>query len=195
MSKFKVISSRLAVVVSVPALLWVVALARPTIAATATTGSEATRCDTFAAPGGVTYFALSLPATPAPKASSHDVVILVDTSAGQAGAFREKALEIVGSMLGSAGEQDRIQLLAVDLDAVPMTKHFVAPRGAEIDAAMALLHRRVPLGATDMAVVLDKAIDSFGAMTGAPVRSSTSATAATRPTQSSKSSTVWPIGS
>ncbi len=116
---------------------------------------------------GTTYFALSLPPTPAAAATAHNLVLLIDTSAGQAGAYRDKALEIVHSLLATAGEHDRVLLMAIDVNAVPLTQGFVAPRGAEIDAALAKLERRVPLGATDMGIALDKTIDSFAGASAA----------------------------
>jgi len=124
-------------------------------------GPEAARCDIYAAPGGTTYFALTLPPTAAPAAKSHDMVILFDTSAGQAGAARDKALELLGSLLQTAGDNDRVQLMAVDLNAISLTKGFVSPRGAEMDAAMKQLRGRTPLGATDMGIALAKATSCF----------------------------------
>jgi hypothetical protein len=126
------------------------------------TGIEATRCDTYKAPDGSTYFALSLPPIAAPASDARDMVILFDTSAGQAGTYREKAIEALETLLHTAGPNDRVQLFAVDLNAIALTKGFVAARGADIDGAMMQLRRRVPLGATDMGVALAKAAASFG---------------------------------
>src|SRR6476469_2762207 len=101
---------------------------------------------------GATYFAVSLsPNVPLPQAAAaHQVVILFDTSASQTSLYRDKALEALNALLVSLSGDDRVQLLAVDLDAVPLTETFVAPRGAEMDHAIAALKDRVPLGATDM---------------------------------------------
>src|SRR5258708_3815601 len=49
--------------------------------------------ETYAAPGGDTYFAMTLsPHIRQPKVDAHDVVVLFDTSASQTGSYREKAL-------------------------------------------------------------------------------------------------------
>jgi len=43
-----------------------------------------------------------------------------------------------------------VQLVAVDLNAIAMTKGPVAPTGAEMTEAVKKLQDRVPLGSTDM---------------------------------------------
>ena len=113
---------------------------------------------------GDSYFALVLkPAVKADPAQKNEVVILFDTSASQAGAFREDALASLGSMLSSLLPEDRVKLIAVDVNAVPMTESFVAPGSREMDAAIAKLRARAPLGATDMAVALQSAAASYSA--------------------------------
>src|SRR5262249_19161600 len=54
-----------------------------------------------------------------------------------------------------------VKLMAVDVNAVSLTESFVAPRGKEIDAALAKLARRVPLGSTDLEATLQGALKSF----------------------------------
>ena len=62
-------------------------------------------------------------------AAAHDVVVLIDTSASQTGDFRDKGLAALDSMLAGLRETDRVQLLAVDLNSVPLTDgEFVAQR-------------------------------------------------------------------
>ena len=91
-----------------------------------------------AAKGAVNYFALSLtPGAVAPVAGGSDVVVLFNTSAAQVGEYREGALEALNGLLAGLGDADRVQLVAVDLNAVPMTKDFVAPKSAEMTAALA----------------------------------------------------------
>ena len=48
--------------------------------------------------------------------------------------------------------------MAVDLNAIPLTKTFVAPSSKEMADALAAFDARVPLGATDM----EKAVDDRG---------------------------------
>ena len=51
--------------------------------------------------------------------------------------------------------------MAVDLNAVGLTKGFVAPNSKEVADALAALEARVPLGATDMEKALTTAAGSF----------------------------------
>jgi hypothetical protein len=136
--------------------------AKPAVSDVATIpGGEAARVDSYVASNGEGYFALTLPPVAAPAVHGHDIVILFDTSAGQVGASREKALEALDAVLQTAGEHDRVQLMAADLNAIPLTESFVAPRGAEMKTAMSKLRARVPLGATDMGAALGKAADAL----------------------------------
>ena len=73
-------------------------------------------------------------------------VVVFDTSASQTGGYRQDALEALQSMLGELLAEDRIKLVAADLKAIPLTDEFVAPRSGPLQAALAKLERRVPLG-------------------------------------------------
>ena len=107
----------------------------------------------------------------------HDVVVLVSTSASQTGEYRNRSLSAVQSTLSSLAPNDRVKLVAFDLNAVPLTKDFVSPTGPEMAEALAALGRRVPLGSNDMERCLTAAM---AASTATPdvARSCTSATAA-----------------
>ena len=122
--------------------------------------------ETFATADGKIDFALILqPAAPAPAAAAgRRVVVLFDTSASQAGLFREDGLTALREMLGRVWVQPiRVQLVAVDLDAAPLTETFVAPASPEMTAALDKLNRRLPLGATDLEKALDRAVHSLAA--------------------------------
>src|SRR5436190_1643711 len=113
---------------------------------------------------GRDYFALSLmPQAAADTAQKNDVVILVDTSASQAGRYRAEEMAALNAMLGGFGPNDRVQLMAVDMKAVPLSTGFVTPRGPEMQAALAKLNARTPLGATDLEAGLRSAAGSFAA--------------------------------
>ncbi len=100
--------------------------------------------------------------------AARDVVILFDTSASQTGLIRDKALASLESLLGSLAGQDRVLLLAVDLDAVPMSPDWMPAQGPAIKQAVAALKARVPLGATDIQAALDAAIARFDAKSTTP---------------------------
>ncbi|HUY31896.1 MAG TPA: VWA domain-containing protein [Pirellulales bacterium] len=134
-------------------------------------GGRAARLDTFIAPDGQGYFALSLsPQWAQPKRTGNDLVVLFDTSASQAGAVREKALAAVEALLASLDGDDRVALLAVDVNAVALTPSLVAPDSEELRQAMVGLRRRVPLGSTDMHRAMEAAAEVFaaGAAAGRP---------------------------
>ena len=127
------------------------------------TGSPEARLATYDSSTGETFFALSLTAPPAPPAQeSREIVILFDTSASQTGLYRSDALAALKALLGQLGDADRVQLMAADLNAVSLSDGFVAPRGAEMDAALAKLEQRTPLGSTDLTTALKTAADTFG---------------------------------
>ena len=113
---------------------------------------ESARWATYQKPSGDGYFALSLaPALPDTHASGRDVVVLFDTSASQTGAYREDARTALSSLLAGLTPDDRVKLYAVDLNAVALTDKFVAPGSDALQAGLAKLDQRAPLGSTDMA--------------------------------------------
>ncbi len=117
---------------------------------------------TYDSPSGDTYCALSLTPPVVPKrASAHYILVLFDTSASQAGVYRDDALDALKTMLSSLDAEDRVKLIAVDLNAIAMTDGFVAPGSQAMTAALAKLQKRAPLGSTDMRAALKAATDSF----------------------------------
>src|SRR5262245_62936079 len=111
---------------------------------------------------GQSYFALSLmPQAAADPAQKNEDVILIDTSASQAGRFRAEEMDALRAMLGNMSANDRVQLMAVDMKAAPMSAGFVAPQGPEMQAALAKLNGRTPLGATDLEAGLRSAAAGF----------------------------------
>ncbi|MCA9099886.1 MAG: VWA domain-containing protein, partial [Planctomycetales bacterium] len=125
-------------------------------AGAATPDTGAAKLDRFVDGDGEGYFALSIaPDIDAPATTGQDVVIAVDTSASQTGGHRQRALEVVESLLLALGPQDRVQILAVDVDANPLTDSFVPATSPQAAEAIEQLYARTPLGSTDMATVLE----------------------------------------
>ena len=130
------------------------ALATTTLATTlmaAEPGPEAARLNCFTHPDGTTYFALSL--QPPAAASGRRAARRGDRRqhrGGREGRIPRKELEALQAAVAHLGPEDRVQLVAADLTAVPLTKGFVAPNGAEWNAAVAALNERTPLGSSDM---------------------------------------------
>ena len=138
-----------------------------TVAQSAPTSPEAARLDSYTATDGTNYFALCVaPNVAVPAAPAHDVVVLFDTSATQIDEYRVRGLAALSTLLAGLAPTDRVQLLAVDVNAIPMTSGFVAAGSAEMNAAVAKLQGRVPLGASDMDKALSAATAAFS---GAPV--------------------------
>lgn len=148
--------------------LMAVGLAAALIAAPPAGDASSARINTYESSTGDTYFALSLPPLTKPRAAlDHDIVVLFDTSASQTGVYRDDALTALRTLLGQLGNSDRVKLMAVDLDAVPMTTDFVSPKSEEMQAGLAKLEGRVPLGSTDMGQTIKRVAETFA---GAPVR-------------------------
>jgi len=138
-------------------------------ASRAQTSSQPAVLATYDKADGETYFALSLrPALETGSGATHDVVVVFDTSASQTGVYRDDALVALRAMLAGLGQEDRVKLMAGDLQAVPLTRNFVVPSGPEMRAALGKLQRRVPLGSTDMGVVLEQAAAGFDGRAGRP---------------------------
>jgi von Willebrand factor type A domain len=120
------------------------------------------RLATYDKAPGESYFALSVMPKVAPAAQqANDVVVLFDTSASQAGVFRDDGLAALDSLLAGLGPNDRVHLMAVDVNAVPMNEGFVRAGSPEMQAALAKLRQRVPLGATDLDAGLRAAATSL----------------------------------
>lgn len=122
---------------------------------------EAARLATYDKASGSTHFALSLTPPAMAAASAHDIVVMVDTSASQTGVYRDDSLAALRSMLDSLSKNDRVKLVAVDMDAVALNDKFVAVDSPEMKAALEKLSARTPLGSTDMVKALNAAAGSF----------------------------------
>jgi uncharacterized membrane protein YgcG len=133
----------------------------------ATDGKSAARLSVYEKPSGERYFALSLTAGPeayqaAAKAPRGvDVVAMVDTSASQTGPYRTDSLVALRTLLATLSPQDRVKLMAVDLNAIDLSEGFIAPDSPQMRSALAQLDQREPLGSTDMAKALRAAASSF----------------------------------
>ena len=106
----------------------------------------------YAVPDGDAYFAIAVrgDAAQLPHREIHEHVVLVDTSASQAGAYRKRQMEIVSGYLAALGESDLVRLFAIDLKAEPMMEDFASSRSDECQKAYQALATRTPLGATDI---------------------------------------------
>ncbi len=136
-------------------------LVQPRLLAESTQPSAELR--TFQRNDGQTFFALSVtpPANLAAAGTARDIVILFDTSASQAGIYRETALAALEACMAKLGTQDRVQLLAADLEARPITDKFLSANSDELNSAIDRLRAEPPLGSTDMDLIVRQAIARF----------------------------------
>ncbi|MFK7768750.1 MAG: VWA domain-containing protein [Mariniblastus sp.] len=116
---------------------------------------------------GETHFALSImPQVTSKVQLPSDVVVYVDTSASQGGVFKRDSIEALKDLVRNLSADDRIQIVAVDLDPVPLTTGFVSPMSDDVKVAIQNLDARVSLGTTDMEAMLNAATKSFADTTG-----------------------------
>ena len=110
---------------------------------------------------GGNVFALTLKSPAAAADGPRDVVILVSTAASQTGDYRAKSLATLHATLAKLDANDRVKLVAFDLNATPLTQGFVAPNSPQMAAALAALGQRTPLGSCDLEKALETAAKSF----------------------------------
>ncbi|MBA4107711.1 MAG: hypothetical protein C0485_18415, partial [Pirellula sp.] len=126
-----------------------------------TQAAESARLSAFRQ-GDQTSYAVSLAPEMANKeVDGVDVVVLFDTSASQQGAYRETALEALKTLVAGLRPTDRVQIVAVDLDARDVTTEFVAGNDAAVAKAIVTLGDQAPLGSTDIEAGLTAAISKF----------------------------------
>lgn len=121
------------------------------------------RMVTFAHSDGQNRFALSLlPKLPAAQNQQSHVLILVDTSASQTGAFHKDSIAMARAIADGLNDEDRVRIAAVDLDAVPLGGDgYYGASSTELQQALSQLDQRTPLGATDLEQVFGWTINEF----------------------------------
>ena len=126
-------------------------------------GELATRVATYQDGAGQSYFAASVQA-PADKAllkllgeGPARLSIVVDTSASQSGSFRADQLTVLRGLLANLRPEDRVQLFAADVTAVPLSEMVSAADESKLREAISRLERRLPLGNTNLAQALQTA--------------------------------------
>ena len=101
------------------------------------------------------------PPADTPAATTSDVLILVDTSASQTGAYRQDAIDAVQTLLKGIPAGSRAHLAAIDLQFVPLSNDFATTGDASLQTALQQLERRAPLGSTDLTRGLSRAAAAF----------------------------------
>lgn len=145
---------------------WAIAPVGPSTLLAAEPRVEAARLDQYTSGAGEGYFMMSLPPTKLPQESAHDVVIAIDTSASQTGEYRDKAIATAEALVNTLSDQDRVRIVAADVETTDLTEGFVPARQAA--GAIARLRERVPLGSTDMSSMLSSIVERFDANSKSP---------------------------
>jgi hypothetical protein len=141
----------------------VLGVALTTTAQTQVLGSEAAQAEIagFTQKDGGSVFALTLKPSVSAASGPRDIVVLVSTAASQTGDYRAKSLATLQSFLARLDPNDRVKLIAFDLNVVPLNQGFVAPNSPEMAAAVSALQLRTPLGSCDLEKALDAAAKSY----------------------------------
>ncbi|MFM9009698.1 MAG: hypothetical protein ACKON8_02155, partial [Planctomycetota bacterium] len=103
--------------------------------------------------------AIGLRAEPGVRPEAAAVVVLVDTSASQAGAFRERSLAAARRILAAGGPRDVFMVAAVDVSCEPLTASFLEASNPGLEQSLGQLAERTPLGSTDFVAGLSAAAD------------------------------------
>lgn len=112
----------------------------------------------YEAPSGETFVAIGLRAKDLPAITMiRHHVVLIDTSASQFGEHRIQGQSLLQAFLRALPSGDQVCIHAVDVQATPLTKGFVAPDSDAIREAVTALQERAPLGATNFQTALDAA--------------------------------------
>jgi von Willebrand factor type A domain len=124
---------------------------------------------TYKQRAGSTAFAWQLkPTLASAAAKDRDILVLVDTSASQAGQPLKRARQIIDALAKASGANDRIDVWTVNVDDVKATRSLtdgfqVAKSPAVTGAAAQLSETEFAAGATDLKAGLDRAAKAFEA--------------------------------
>ena len=111
---------------------------------------------------GETSFALSIGPESQDNQRASDIIVFVDTSASQTGAYKRDSIELLRGFVRNLSGDDKISICAVDLESVSLFRGFVSPLDDKVEVAIENLNNRVALGSTDMESMIETAIDGFG---------------------------------
>jgi tetratricopeptide (TPR) repeat protein len=113
---------------------------------------------------GETLFAVQLKAKIAEAAPRpRDIVIMIDTSASQAGRFLATSRQIAKQVVADAKVNDRVSLWVINTPKAThsLTKELMPAKSPAVDAAIKSLKDEYPSGAVDLKDGLENAIKNF----------------------------------
>jgi hypothetical protein len=133
----------------------------------ARTKYSATPTVTYRTPAGETVFAWQVKPRVTPTATRpRDVLVMIDTSASQAGAALDDARRVLEGLAGRLGATDRVDIWTLNIDNAAATRSltggFVAPTAPAVaEAVRKLSDEEYGSGAVDLAAGLTNATKSF----------------------------------
>src|SRR5262249_22670660 len=115
---------------------------------------------TYQTRGGETLFGLQVqPKLAAGEARPRDLLIVIDTSASQAGPVLRGAIASAEQVVSQLKGEDRVAIWTANVEMAKLTKGFQAP--SEVKAAFKKLAEEFPAGAVNLKKGLAEAISAF----------------------------------
>ncbi len=117
---------------------------------------------TYQTRDGDTLFALKVqPNLDKPAPRPRDILILVDTTASQAGPFYFVERTLVHQLTSALEASDRVAIWEVNSKARDLTQGFVSKESLKIKASLSELEKITPMGAADLKAALARATEAF----------------------------------
>ncbi len=99
------------------------------------------------------------PSLPAANARPRDLVVLIDTTASQAGGPLVAAEKLVEALIAKLSEGDRVSIRTVNVKSTDLS-HGFQPQ-TKLGAALKAMQSELPMGAADLKTALEDAVKSF----------------------------------
>jgi tetratricopeptide (TPR) repeat protein len=120
---------------------------------------------TYRTLAGETLFALQVqPALDRPAARPRDFLVIIDTSASQAGEPLQNAIKLTKALVAGLGVGDRVAIRTANTDTRDLTGGFKA--AADVSAALKALEQEYGSGATNLKKALTAALKDFEGRAG-----------------------------
>lgn len=132
------------------------------VTADGTTESQVPDAIVLRTTGADQHFAVALRASFRP-AEVRRHIILVDTSASQQGVYRDQTITVLGKLIERIPAGHEVLVAAVDSGMELLTDGFVAAGSNELNASVASLQKRTPMGATDLALAIRESLGKTNA--------------------------------
>ena len=89
------------------------------------------------------------------------ILVLIDTSASQVGAIKNRSLDAFEGLIETARRTDQFMVGSIDVDCIAMSETFESPESPSFQQSRENFEKRVPLGSTDIVGGLRTALALF----------------------------------